>query len=135
MNKIVKRMLTLTLAMGIILTMVLPLAAAEPKVVQPRMTGISTLTTRLNISASGKATCGVTLYNKGDYDVTVVIDLKQDGTTIKSWTVTPSVGNNQITKYQYVSSGHDYQVVATALVKSGGVLVHSYEVTSGVVSY
>jgi len=134
MNTIAKRLLTLTLAMGIILTMILP-AAAEPRVVQPRLVGISSVAPHLSISTSGKATCGVTLYNNGNYDVTVILDLQQDGTTIKSWTVTPSVGNNQITKYHYVTSGHDYQLAVTVQLKTGGTLERSYLFTSNVKSY
>ena len=135
MTKIAKRVVTMVLALGIIFSLTLPVAAEQPKAVQPRLVGISSLAAQLSISTSGKATCGAVLYNNGDYDVTVIIALKQDGTTIKSWTVTASVGTNLIEKYYYVTSGHDYQVTATAQVKSGGTLVRSYQISSNVVSY
>lgn len=135
MKKITKRVLTLFLALGIVLSMTLPVAAVEPQAAQPRLTGISSFAAHLSISTSGRAACGVILYNNGDYDVTIIINLKQDGTTIKTWSVPAEVRTNQIEKYYYVASGHDYQVVATAQIKSGGTLVRSYEVSSGVVSY
>lgn len=134
MKKFAKRVLTLALALGIVCALALP-AAAQPRAVQPRLTGITGFAAHLGISTAGRAACGVMVYNNGDYDVTIIIDLKQDGTTIKSWTVPAAIRNNQIEKYYYVTSGHDYQVVATAQVKSGGTLVRSYEVSSGVVSY
>lgn len=135
MTKIAKRVVTMVLALGIIFSLTLPVAAEQPKAVQPRMIGVSSLAAQLSISTTGRATCGAIVHNNGDYDVTVIVSLKQDGTVIKSWTVTAAVGTNLIEKYYYVTSGHDYQVVATAQIRSGGTLVRSYAVSSSVVSY
>lgn len=136
MKKITKRMVALTLALGIILSLALPVAAAEqPKAVQPRLIGIAGFAAQLSISTSGRATCGAVLHNNGTYDVTIIMSLKQDGTSIKTWTVAADVGSNLVEKYYYVSSGHDYQVTVTAQIRSGGTLVRSYEISSSVVSY
>lgn len=135
MKKSTKRILTLVLALGIIWSLILPATASEQKTIQPRMIGITGLAAQLSISTSGRATCGAILHNNGDYDVTVILSLKQDGTSIKTWSITAAVGTSMIEKYYYVTSGHDYQVVVTAQVKSGGSVVRSYSASSDVVSY
>ncbi len=135
MKKFTKRLLTMALALGIVFSMTLPVVAAQPEVIQPRLDGITGFVANLSISTSGKATCGVNLYNNGDYDISVIISLKQDGTTIKTWSVPTDVGSNRIERSYYVTSGHDYQTVATAQLRSGGSLVRSYQISSNVVSY
>ena len=135
MEKNTKRFVTLILALSIIFAMIVPATAAEPQAVQPRLVGISGLVAQLHISSSGEAACGAILYNNGDYDVTIIITLTQDGTPIKSWTVPAQARGNLVEKYYYVTSGHDYQVTVKAEVKSNGSLVRRYPVSSEVVHY
>lgn len=135
MKKSTKRFVTLIFALSIIFSIIVPAAAIEPDAVQPRMVGISNLSARLAISDSGKATCTASVYNNGDYDVTVIITLTRDGTPIKSWTVPAEVRSNVIEKYYYVASGHDYQVTVNAEISSNGSLVRSYPISSSIMSY
>lgn len=135
MKKSTKRFVTLIFALSIIFSIIVPAAAIEPDAVQPRMVGISNLSARLAISDSGKATCTASVYNNGDYDVTVIITLTRDGTPIKSWTVPAEVRSNVIEKYYHVTSGHDYQVIVNAEISSNGSLVRSYPISSSIMSY
>ena len=135
MEKNTKRFATLILALSIIFTMIIPATAAEPQTVQPRMVGISNMAARLEISSSGKATCTATLHNNGTYDVTIIIILTQDGTPIQSWTIPAQVRINVIDKYYYVTSGHDYQVIVKAEVRSNGSLERRYSISSSIVHY
>lgn len=135
MKRSTKRFVTLIFTLSIIFSIIVPAAAIEPDAVQPRMVGISNLSARLAISDSGKATCTASVYNNGDYDVTVIITLTRDGTPIKSWTVPAEVRSNVIEKYYYVTSGHDYQVIVNAEISSNGSLVRSYPISSSIVSY
>lgn len=141
MKNITKRMLAMVFALAILLTVAVPAAAVqtqeqtEIQTVQPRLIGITGLAAQLSISKTGRATCGAIVYNDGDYDVAIIISLKQDDTTIKTWSMVAEVGNNQFEKYYYVASGHEYQVTATAQVSSGGSLVRTYKISSNVVSY
>ena len=135
MKRSTKRFVTLIFALSIIFSIIVPAAAIEPDAVQPRMVGISNLSARLAISDSGKATCTASVYNNGDYDVTVIITLTRDGTPIKSWTVPTEVRSNVIEKYYYVTSGHDYQVIVNAEISSNGSLVRSYPISSSIMSY
>ena len=135
MKRSTKRFVTLIFALSIIFSIIVPAAAIEPDAVQPRMVGISNLSARLAISDSGKATCTASVYNNGDYDVTVIITLTRDGTPIKSWTVPAEARSNVIEKYYYVTSGHDYQVIVNAEISSNGSLVRSYPISSSIMSY
>lgn len=69
MKKFTKRLLTMALALGIVFSMTLPVVAAQPEVIQPRLDGITGFVANLSISTSGKATCGVNLYNNGDCSI------------------------------------------------------------------
>lgn len=135
MKKTFRRVLALVSAISILLSATVMASAAQPPVIEPMYTGISSLSAGLAISSTGLATCVGRVYNDGDYDVTLTIALQQDGETIKSWTVDTDVALNNITKYQYVMSGHDYQVVVTAIIKSGNIIMHAYGAYSTVVSY
>ena len=136
MKKSLRQMLSLFFALSLILAMTTTAFAAQPSVVKPTYIGISNLSAHLKVSSVGLASCGATLYNDGDYTVDVTIALQQDGTTIKSWSFTTRTGANSFQKDYYVASGHDYQVIATANVKtSSGILLRSYSAKSTTVSY
>lgn len=135
MKKHFRRVLALVSVIGILFSTTVFASAAQPPAIEPMYVGISGLGAALSISSTGQATCVGRVYNDGDYDVTLTIALQQDGSTIKSWTVDTSVGLNNISKYHYVASGHDYQVVVTAVVKSGSIIVNIYTARSTIVSY
>ena len=135
MKKTFRRVLALVSAISILLSAAVVSYATQPPAVEPRLTGISSLSAGLSISSTGLATCVGRVHNNGDYDVTMTIALQQDGETIKSWTVDTVKGLNNIPKYHYVMSGHDYQVVVTAIIKSGSIIVNAHGASSTVVSY
>lgn len=135
MKKHFRRVLALVSVIGILFSTTVFASAAQPPTIEPMYVGISGLGAALSISSTGQATCVGRVYNDGDYDVTLTIALQQDGSTIKSWTVDTNVGLNNISKYHYVASGYDYQVVVTAVVKSGSIIVNAYGASSTVVSY
>lgn len=135
LKKYLRRMIALVSVICILLSATVSAVAAQPPAVEPMYTGISGLGASLNISSSGLASCVGSVYNDGDYDVTMTIALQQDGSTIKSWPVTTTTGINSVQKSHYVASGHDYQVVVTAVVKSGSIIVNIYTARSTIVSY
>ena len=135
MKRHFRRVLAVISVVAILLSSTALATAAQTPSVEPRLIGISGFGPILSISSNGLSTCGARVYDDGTYDVTITIALQQDGTTIKTWSVTPNTGFNNITKNYYVASGYDYQVVVTAIVKSGNVTVGTYTDYSPVVSY
>jgi len=136
MKKPIRQMLSLFFALCIILTTATTALAAQPPEVAPMYIGISNIYAHLKISSVGRASCGATLFNDGDYTVDVTMELKQDGTTIRNWSFTTDTGVNSFQKDYYVASGHDYVVIVTALIKnSGGILLKSYSTESVTVTY
>ena len=102
--------------------------ATDPGVV-PYYTVISSLDGTLEISRSGRASC------RASVDVSSLSYLCKDGTVIKSWTASGK-GSVSLDKSWYVTSGSDYQVVASATVyNSTGNYVDSGTAYSDVVSY
>lgn len=135
MKKHFRRVLALISVVVILLSLTAVAVATEPTPIEPRLVGISSFGATLSISSSGLATCGARVYDDGTHDVNITIALQQDGTTIKTWYATTNTGFNSIPKSHYVASGYDYQVVATATIKSGNVVVATYTQYSTVVSY
>ena len=108
---------------------------AEDTVIQPRYTGIFRFSVDLDITKAGYASCYGSVSPNTGYSVDLTVELRQDGTTIKSWTESNST-TFSIDKGYFVVKGHDYQVVATASVKnSNGVVVSTPSLSSNVVSY
>ncbi len=109
--------------------------ATDPGVV-PYYTVISSLDGTLEISRSGRASCRASVdVSSLSYNVTLTCDLCKDGTVIKSWTASGK-GSVSLDKSWYVTSGSDYQVVASATVyNSTGNYVDSGTAYSDVVSY
>lgn len=83
--------------------------------VEPRYTGATSFTNKLEISESGAASCSGKIILRYGYSADLKVELKQDGTTIKTWT---SSGSGTVTAggTKYVMSGHEYVVTATATV-------------------
>lgn len=89
------------------------LLVAQASEVMPLYIGIGSITTGLTISDDGKATCDGTVVLRSGYTADVTVELKQDGTTIKTWTAS---GNMRVPAggIYYVASGHLYIVKTTA---------------------
>ena len=106
------------------------LLVAQASEVMPLYTGITTLASGLTISDAGKATCEGTALLRSGYTADVTVELKRDGTTIKTWT---DSGSMKVTAggIYYVVSGHTYVVTTTADVyDSDGNWVATYSKNS-----
>lgn len=96
---------------------------ARASEVQPRYIEIASITSGLTISNTGKASCSGTASLWDDYTAKVTVELKQDGTTIKTWSSTGTAYVAAGGDY-YVESGHVYVVTTTVTVynANGGVI-------------
>lgn len=110
MKKLTRSTLSLLLA-AVLTAALLPAQAAKAS---PRYTGISTINASLEIE-NGRATCSGTVEVKPNYTADLVLELKRDGTVIKTWSDS-GTGKITIKKTYYVSSGHEYELEATATV-------------------
>ena len=110
MKKFTRPTLSLLLAAALTAAL-LPAQAAK---VSPRYTGISAINASLEIE-NGRANCSGTVEVKPNYTVDLVLELKRDGTVIKTWTDS-GTGRSKINKTYYVTSGHDYELEVTATV-------------------
>lgn len=110
MKKHIKLAILLFLLAGLILAIFVTIRAVEP-----RYTGIFNISPTLNISTSGAASCYGAVMVRSGYTADLTVELKQDGTTIKTWTDSGS-GSIRVQGTYYVISGHDYVVTTTAIV-------------------
>ncbi len=108
-------------------------AAQKPKD-ELQYTGVRRIGTEVEISGLGRADCiGEAIAFPG-YSVSATMQLRQDGTTIKSWYSSGS----QVTfdESYYVTPGHSYQTYLTVSVKnSSNILVANYTCYSSVKTY
>lgn len=120
MKKHIRPAFTLVLILG---ALVASLATAHA--VELRYIGISKISSNLSISSGGAATCKGTVIVDSGYTADVKVELKQDGTTIKTWTDSGS-GTIRISEIHYVESGHKYIVKTSATIyDSNGKVVES----------
>lgn len=120
MKKHIRSALSLILLLGVLATNLVPVQA-----IVPRFTGVLNLTSTLNISSTGAALCKGEARIRDGYTADVKVELKKDGTTIKTWTKSGS-GTVRAGDTYYVTSGHSYIVTTTATVyKSNGQWVES----------
>ena len=87
-------------------------------------TGIFSLTTTLNISASGAASCYGSVIARNGYTVNLTVELKRDGSTIKTWTDSGS-GAVVASGTYFVTPGHTYVVTTSAEIYKGDTLIES----------
>lgn len=121
MKRIIRSTLSLLLLMGILTSSLL---AAHAEGIEPRYTGISSLSACIDISSSGGAECNGTVMVRDGYTADLTISLKQDGTTIKSWTESDGTGLMSLTRTYYVPTGHEYYVKTSVTVyNSDGKIV------------
>lgn len=108
---------------------------ATAQAVELRYAGVSRISSTLNISSSGAASCSGQAIIRSGYTADLTVELQQDGTTIKTWTDSGS-GTLSAGGTYYVTSGHDYIVVTTATVyDSNGNYVESPSGNSPTKSY
>lgn len=105
--------------------------------ISPHYDAISQIDAKLTISRSGKANCTASVsFPSSKYSITLTCELcDSKGGVIKSWSTS---GKTLVTldKSWYVTSGSDYQVVASATVyNSAGNYVDSGTAYSSVVPY
>lgn len=103
--------------------------------VEPRYIVASGLTSSLNISKSGAASCTGTVTVWPGYTTDLKVELKRDGETIHTWS---NSGSGTVTAggTYYVTSGHEYVVTTTATVYNGyGNEVESPSTDSATRSY
>lgn len=88
---------------------------ATAQALEPRYTGVAQISSTLNISQSGAASCSGRAVLWSGYTADLTVELKQDGNTIKTWR---SSGSGTVTAggTYYVMSGHNYIVTTTATV-------------------
>ena len=102
---------------------------------QPRYTGIASLTADLVIGSSGYASCYGYVTPASGYRVYLTVSLEQDGDEIKSWSAS-GTGRFSIEEGIFVMQGYDYQVIVTAVVRNtSNVYITTYTAESNVVSY
>lgn len=103
--------------------------------IEPRYTGISKLGANLTINSNGDAQCWGEVRSRSGYTSTLTVSLQQDGTTIKSWSVSGG-GLRSVDESYTVEKGHSYQVIASVVVKdSNGTVVDRTSEESRVQSY
>ncbi len=107
MKKTVRSALAFFLALALLVV-----GATTAFAVQPRYTGIIYMYSGLQISSTGRATCEGKVFLREDYTADVTVELKRDGTVIKTWTASGS-GNVSAGGAYYVTSGHEYVVTTT----------------------
>lgn len=132
MKKTTKPILSLILLVGMLATCFVSVQASE---ISPRYTGIAMVSSTLNISSNGAAVCGGKTSVRSGYTVDLTVELKQDGSEIKTW---KSSGSGIVTAggTYYVMSGHEYVVTTTVEVyNSAGKLVESPSKDSPVSKY
>lgn len=130
MKKHIRSAISLVLLLGVLVA-----SLATAQAVEPRYTGVSQITSSLTISTNGLASCSGEAKLYSGYTASVKLELKQDGTTIKTWTNSGS-GIVRVNGTHYVESGHNYTVKTTATVyDSNGQVVDEPYKTSPQWSY
>lgn len=131
-----KKTIRFTIPMLMLLTVLMSsFMIAHAAQIEPRYTGLSQLSSALSISSSGAAKCNGTAVVRSGYTVSLTVELKQDGTSIKEWTSSGS-GTVSTDGTYYVMSGHNYVVTTTAEVRdSKGNVVETPSKDSVVTSY
>lgn len=114
MKKQTRTVMAIVLLVGVLMA-----NFATAQAVELRYTGVSRISSGLNISSTGAASCTGKAVVRSGYTADLVVELQQDGTTIKTWKSSGSGTVNAGGTY-YVTSGHDYVVVTTAHVYDSG---------------
>lgn len=138
MKKIYTRVSALILAVCCMVTMTAMASSTTSGLeIQPRYIGIDSISPSLVINSTGRADCTAEVKPQKGYSVDFTVELQRDGRGIKSWSGSVSYPDtSEAGGYYYVTKGHEYQAVITAVVKnSSGTTVSSPTVYSSTVSY
>lgn len=114
-----KKLIRSTVPMLLLVSMLMgSLAVAHASEASLQYKEIASITSGLTISNVGKATCeGKAMMWDEGFTVTVTVELKQDGETIKTWTSTSSESTVIYAGgIYYVPHGHTYVVTTTVTV-------------------
>lgn len=121
MKRKISSICIVVLIVSIFMTCLAPAFASDK--ITPRYKAIAQISSGLSISSLGGASCAGDVVLDDGYTADLVVELKQDGTTIKTWTSSGSLVVSAGGLY-YVMSGHTYVVRTTATVyNSNGKLV------------
>lgn len=123
-KRIVSSLFAMALLVSVLSASYATALAAESYQIEPRYSGIANLISYLDISTNGGASCNGKVTTWSGYTADVTVELKQDGTTIKTWTASGS-GVVSAGGTYFVMSGHDYVVTTTAEVYKNGALIES----------
>lgn len=132
-----KKLIRSTVPVLLLISMLMgSLAAAHASEVSLQYIEIASITSGLTISDTGRANCsGKARMWEDDFTVTVTVELKQDGTTIKTWTETGATFISAGGIY-YVPKGHTYVVTTTVTVcDADGNEIESPSVDSPIKNY
>lgn len=131
-----KKLIRSTVPMLLLVSMLMSNLVAHALAVMPRYKEIANITSSLIISETGRATCeGKAAMWEDDFIVTVTVELKQDGETIKTWTST-GTGIIPAGGIYYVPKGHTYVVTTTVTVcDADGNEIESPSVDSPIKNY
>jgi hypothetical protein len=110
MKKQIRTVISLLLLLGALMANFVVVQAVEP-----RYTSVRQIHATVELSTDGKASCYGDVKLSSGYTADVKVELKQDGTTIKTWTKSGS-GTISISGTYYVMTGHSYMVTTTATV-------------------
>lgn len=133
MKRYVKRCMGLALVLVCLISATQVSAFADE--ITPRYVGISQFAADFVISSSGRASCYGYAHVLSGYSVDLTVSLQRDGRTIRSWSDSGDE-DIEITGTYYVTPGHDYQVVVSAVVEnSRGSVVDRPTMESSVVEY
>lgn len=133
MKKCMSRFVSLILTLAFLTASLVTSASA----VEPRFVGISELTVDLIIYSSGAASCYGYVDPYDNFSADMTLELKRDGSTIKTWTGSGNLSQSfSLDKVYYVTEGHEYQVVVSVdVMNSRGSIVGSYSLESGIEDY
>lgn len=132
MKKQIRASIPLFLALCLLVGNLMTVHAAE---IAPRYTGLASFSAGLTISTTGKASCSGNVSLRSGYTADVTVELKQDGSTIQTWTSSGSIMINAGGSC-YVTSGHSYVVTTTVTVyDSDGNVVDNPSKDSPVKNY
>lgn len=131
MKKIVRSVISVLLLTGILASNLV----VHAENIMPRYTGITLLVSSLTISNAGAAKGNGSATARSGYTVDLTVELKRDGSIIKTWTSSGS-GTISAGGTYYVTSGHEYVVTTTATVyNSSGTLIETISKDSATKSY
>lgn len=142
-----KKRISLFLVFMLMLNICIPSVAAldfdegNPEPIVEEYININDFSCGLSILSGGNARCSGYARSRAVSDsVHLTISLMRQNSngswsTVVTWSST-HIGDNALTKYHYVTSGHNYKVVASvAIYSSSGVYIESAVKTSHVVYY